>query len=90
MPKFTTDNYMVIDDPTYDRVWKWKLQHGDVIYLDKYAMEQLCTKPIHILKRFKLGDSELQGMVVKCVWSEKKWWQFWKQKKWLGCHVEIR
>lgn len=78
---------MVIDEPTYARAYS--LQKGDVIFLNNTAMKQLCPEPIHILKRFPLGDSSLQGMVTQCVWSEKKWWQFWKKKKWLGCEVEI-
>ena len=60
---------------------------GDVIFLNDVEMKKLCPEPIHMLKRFPFCES--QGMVTKCVWSEKKWWQFWKKKKWLGCEVEI-
>ena len=91
MVKFTADNYVVMNpsSTTLPYTRSYLLQKGDVIFLNDIAMKKLCPDPIHMLKRFPLGDSELQGMVTKCVWSEKKWWQFWKKKKWLGCEVEV-
>ena len=64
-----------------------QLHKGDVLFLNDIAMKKLCPEPIHMLKRFPLGD--MQGMVTQCIWSQKKWWQFWKKKKWLGCEIEV-
>ena len=66
----------------------FQLHKGDVFFLNDVAMKNICgNELIHILKIIPLGD--MQGMVTECIWSKKKWWQFWKKKKFLGCHVEI-
>ena len=92
MVKFTIDNCIVTDNPSsinLPYIRKYLLQKGDVIFLNDIAMKMYCSEPIHMLKKFQLGDSELQGMVTECIWSKKKWWQFWKKKKFLGCNVEV-
>lgn len=92
MVKVTKNNYIVMNNPCLTQLpymGAYHLQKGDVIFLDDIAMKELCPEPIHMLKRFSLGNSTLQGMVTKCIWSNKKWWQFWKKKKWLGCDVEV-
>ena len=71
------------------RVRALELHKGDEVFLDEEMIKKLCPEPIHMLKKFQLKDSEFQGMITKCVWTEKKWWQFWKKKKWIGCYVEI-
>lgn len=93
MIRVTKNNYILMDNPCLTQlpyIGAYQLQKGDVIFLNDVAMKEICDEPIHILKRFKLGNSELQGMVTKCIWSKKKWWQFWKKKKWLGCDVEVQ
>lgn len=65
-----------------------QLNKGDVIFLNNTRMKDICgDELIHVLKTIPLGD--LQGIVTECIWSEKKWWQFWKKKEFLGCNVEI-
>ena len=79
------EDIIIITDPFYRTV---QLHKGDVIFLNDVAMKNICSNElIHVLKIIPLGD--LQGMVTECVWSKKKWWQFWKKKKWLGCYVEV-
>ena len=92
MAEFNIENYRILEDTGIlpPNVRAYRVRKGDVLFFDDIAMKKLCPEPIHMLKRFPLdGDGYLHGMVTKCVWSEKKWWQFWKKKKWLGCHVEV-
>lgn len=66
----------------------YELRKGDVIFLNDVAMNELCNNElIYMLKDVPLGN--MRGIVTKCIWSKKKWWQFWKKKKWLGCNVEV-
>ena len=82
--KFKED-ILVMDEP-FVRVAQ--LHKGDVIFLNNVAIKELCNNEvIHVLKKVPLGG--LQGMVTEIIWSKKKWWQFWKKKKFLGCHVEV-
>ena len=79
------EDIIIMTEPFYRTA---KLQKGDVVFLNDVAMKNICgDELIHVLKTIPLGN--LQGMITECVWSKKKWWQFWKRKKWLGCYVEV-
>jgi len=80
------ENYLITDEPFARAV---QLHKGDVIFLNNIAIKELCNNElIHLLKDVPLGD--MHGIVTEIVWSKKKWWQFWKKKKFLGCHVEVK
>lgn len=92
MAEFNIEDYRILDNPGMlpPYVRAYRIRKGDVLFLNDIAMKELCPEPIHMLKKFPLDrDGYVYGMVTKCVWSKKKWWQFWKKKKWLGCEVEI-
>lgn len=67
----------------------YQLNKGDVIYLNDVAAYEVYRTNVIYLKQCISFENNIQVMVTEIEWSKKKWWQFWKKKKFLGCYVEV-
>lgn len=54
-----------------------KLDSGDVLYIPN------TNKDVRVGDKFM----DYSAVVIKICYAPKKWWQFWKTKKQIGCYV---
>lgn len=65
----------------------FKLNVGDVFFIDKDTLIELCGGPVSVGIRLALGSVE--GIAASVKYTKRKWYQFWKRKKIAGYLVEI-
>lgn len=62
-----------------DKLGKRKPDIGRIYYIDKFY--KLSPAIIHFGER-----KNIEFKLIEIVKSEKKWWQFWKRRKIVGCN----